>query len=211
LKAESVFPRQGEKLGLVRLTDKDLVQKVVNGDSEAFNQLVGRWEKKLYNYAFRLTGNRDDAFDICQDTFTRAFEQIRQLKDAGKFSFWLFKIARNFSISKFRHSQTLPRTQSANGDEDELDLENLLTVGSQVRIDSGQGFEPSELRLIVERALNHLPFEQRETVVLKIFEGLKFSEIAEIADCPVSTVKSRLYLGLNQLKRILTRDPKGTL
>ena len=197
-------------MGLIRLTDNDLVKRVVAGEGEAFNLLVGRWEKKLYNYAFRLTGNREDAFDICQDTFTRAFEQIRHLKDASKFSFWLFKIARNFSISKFRHSQSLPRTQSANGDEDELDLENLLPGSTQVRMDRGHSFEPSEVRLIIERALDHLPFEQRETVILKVFEGLKFSEIAEIAECPVSTVKSRLYLGLNQLKRILTQDPKGT-
>ncbi len=198
-------------MGLVRLTDKELVERVARGEGEAFNLLVARWEKKLFNYAFRLTGNREDALDICQDSFTRAYEQIQQLKDASKFSFWLFKIARNYSVSRFRQERNHPRPQVSGNDDEDLDLENLLAGTPQVRIGSGQGFQQGELRLIVERALDQLPFEQRETIVLKIYEGLKFSEIAEIADCPVSTVKSRLYVGLTQLRKILSRDERGSL
>ena len=193
-------------MGLIRLTDKDLVHRVTRGDHEAFNLLVARWEKKLFNYAYRLTGNREDAFDISQDTFVRAYEQIQQLKEAEKFSFWLFKIARNFSISHFRQERNRPKSPSGDGSEDDLNLENLLVSRPQVRIDSGHGFEQDEIRLIVEKALDHLPFEQRETIILKVYEGLKFSEIAEITDCPVSTVKSRLYLGLGQLRKILSRN-----
>lgn len=192
-------------MGLIRLTDKDLVHRVARGDHEAFNLLIARWEKKLFNYAYRLTGNREDAFDICQETFIRAYEQIQQLKEPGKFSFWLFKIARNFSVSHFRQERNRPQPVSGDGPEDELDLENLLVSTEPVRIGSGHGFEHDEIRLIVEKALDELPFEQRETIVLKIYEGLKFSEIAEIAECPVSTVKSRLYLGLGQLRKILSR------
>ncbi|PYV38790.1 MAG: hypothetical protein DMG06_24845 [Acidobacteria bacterium] len=197
-------------MGLIRLADKDLVQRVVRGDGEAFNLLVARWEKKLFNFAFRLTGDREDAFDVCQDSFVRAYEQIRQLKDASKFPHWLFKIARNYCISHYRSERKLPKLEGPNGGDNELDLESLLFSHSPVRIDNGRHqFEPNELRLIVERALEYLPFEQRETIVLKIYEGLKFSEIAEIAECPVSTVKSRLYLGLTQLKKILTNSQRG--
>lgn len=192
-------------MGLVRLTDKDLIRKVIQGDDEAFNQLVARWEKKLFNYAYRLTSDREDALDICQDTLTHAYEQLPQLKDADKFSFWLFKIARNCSISRFRQDKHRPKTLVPGDKEDELDLENLLEGPPEVRLDGGQGFQPGELRLIVERALDQLPFEQRETIVLKIYEGLKFSEIAEISECPISTVKSRLYLGLTQMRKILSR------
>jgi len=193
-------------LGLIRLTDKDLVRRVTRGDHEAFNQLVRRWERKLFNYAYRLTGNREDALDICQDTFTRAYEQILQLKEAEKFSFWLFRIARNFSISHYRRERNYPKSNSVDDRENDLDLENLLASTPPVRIEGGLGFEPDELRLIVEKALDQLPFEQREVIVLKVFEGLKFSEIAEISDCPVSTVKSRLYLGMDVLRRILSRN-----
>jgi RNA polymerase sigma-70 factor, ECF subfamily len=204
-----VCPCKGDILGLVRPADKDLVQRVVRGDVDAFNLLVVRWEKKLFNFAFRLSGDREDAFDVCQDSFIRAYEQIRQLRDASKFSHWLFKIARNYCVSRHRSERDLPRAQGNNGDEGELDLDNLLTYNPQVRMESGHRFEQSELRLIVERALEYLPFEQRETVVLKVYEGLKFSEIAEISDCPVSTVKSRLYLGLTQLKKILANNQRG--
>ena len=196
-------------MGLIRLADKDLVQRVVRGDGAAFNVLVARWEKKLFNFAYRLTGNRDDAFDICQDSFVRAYEQISQLNDASKFANWLFKIARNNCISLHRSEEKLPKLEKTSEDDDELNLEEMLSNSSQVRIDGPQQFEPSELRLIIARALDHLPFEQRETIVLKVYEGLKFSEIAEIAECPISTVKSRLYLGLIQLKKILANNQRG--
>jgi RNA polymerase sigma-70 factor (ECF subfamily) len=171
--------------------------------------LVARWEKKLFNFAYRLTGDRDDALDICQDSFIRAYESISQLKDSSKFANWLFKIARNNCISLHRSDEKLPKGGGAGNNDDDLNLEEILSTSCQVRIDGSQQFEQNELRLIVERALGQLPFEQKETVVLKVYEGLKFSEIAEIADCPVSTVKSRLYLGLTQLKKILTNNQRG--
>ena len=196
-------------MALVRLTDKDLAQKVARGDGEAFNLLVGRWEQKLFSYCLRLTGDREDAFDICQDTFVKAYEQIAQLQDYDKFSHWLFKIARNFCISLYREKKNFPRHELEGDGEDSIGLENLLSEDGRIRIDNAQRFEPAELRLIVERALEHLSFEQRETVVLKVFEGLKFTEIAEIANCPVSTVKSRLYYGLSELKKFLSGNERG--
>jgi RNA polymerase sigma-70 factor (ECF subfamily) len=191
------------------LSDKDLVQKVVGGEGQAFNQLVARWEKKLFNFVYRLTGDREDAFDVCQDSFIRAYEQIHQLKDQNKFPHWLFRIARNYCISRHREEKQAPKPQVPDAENGEFELENFLTDHVAIPVENGRRFEQSELRLIVERALDYLPFEQRETVVLKIYEGLKFSEIAEIAECPVSTVKSRLYLGLSQLKKILTNNRRG--
>ena len=192
-------------MGLIRLADGDLVRRVVRGDGSAFNLLVARWEKKLFNFAYRLTGDRDDAFDICQDSFIRAYEQISQLKDPSKFPNWLFTIARNQCVSFRRSEARMPKCENKE-DEDVLNLEESLTGSSQVRIDGPHHFEQNELRLIVERALAQLPFEQRETIVLKVYEGLKFSEIAEITECHISTIKSRLYLGLTQLKKILANQ-----
>ena len=156
-----------------------------------------------------LAGDREDAFDICQDSFVKAYEQIGQLKDYDKFSHWLFKIARNFCISHYREKKNFPRFEIDNREGNEIQLENLLFDNPQVRIDNSQRYEPTELRLIVTRALEYLPFEQRETIVLKIYEGLKFTEIAEITNSPVSTVKSRLYLGLSELKKILSHNQRG--
>jgi RNA polymerase sigma-70 factor (ECF subfamily) len=196
-------------LGVIWLSDKSLVQKVLRGETEAYDLLVRRWEKKLFNFAYRLTGDREDALDIAQESFTRAFEQIQRLKDTEKFPHWLFRIARNCWISHFRSNQLASTEPLANESEEGPSIEELLTEHVTVLVDSGQRFELHELRLALAKALATLPTEQRETVVLKVFEGMKFSEIAEIVECPVSTVKSRLYLGLNQLKKILTERPRG--
>jgi len=197
-------------LGLVWVSDKNLVQKVLAGETDAFNLLVKRWEKKLFNFGLRLTGNRDEALDIAQESFTRAFEQIRQLKDADKFPQWLFRIARNCWISHLRSDQSALTESLTNDIEGAPSIEDLLSDHVAVSIERGHRFEQNELRVILARALDTLPGEQRETVVLKIYEGMKFSEIAEIVECPVSTVKSRLYLGLRELRKLLTDQPRGT-
>ena len=190
-------------MGLVQLTEKDLVERTIQGDPNAFNLLVSRWEKRLFNYIYRLVGNRDDALDICQETFLKAYQQISYLRDYKKFQGWLFKIARNFSISYYRSKN---QSKTSNVVENQQELDNILLRKYRERSGNQRKLEPTELRLLVEGALNKLNFEQRETVVLKIFEGFKFNEIANISGCPVSTVKSRLYLGLNQLKDILMMD-----
>ena len=190
-------------MGLVQLTEKDLVERTIQGDPNAFNLLVSRWEKRLFNYIYRLVGNRDDALDICQETFLKAYQQISYLRDYKKFQGWLFKIARNFSISYYRSKN---QSKTSNVVENQQELDNILLRKYRETSGNQRKLEPTELRLLVEGALNKLNFEQRETVVLKIFEGFKFNEIANISGCPVSTVKSRLYLGLNQLKDILMMD-----
>ncbi len=190
-------------MGLVQLTDKDLVERTIQGDPNAFNLLVSRWEKRLFNYIYRLVGNRDDALDICQETFLKAYQQISYLRDYKKFKGWLFKIGRNFSITYYRSKN---QSKTSNVVENQQELDNLLLRKYREKSGNQRKLEPAELRLLVEEALNKLNFEQRETVVLKIFEGFKFNEIANISGCPVSTVKSRMYLGLNQLKDILMMD-----
>ena len=190
-------------MGLVQLTDNDLVERTVQGDPNAFNLLVSRWEKRLFNYIYRLVGNRDDALDICQETFLKAYQQISYLRDYKKFKGWLFKIGRNFSITYYRSKN---QSKTSNVIENQQELDNLLLRKYRENSGNQRKLEPAELRLLVEGALNKLNFEQRETVVLKIFEGFKFNEIANISGCPVSTVKSRMYLGLNQLKDILMMD-----
>ena len=189
---------------LVRLTDKHLVARAARGDTGAFNLLVSRWENRLFNYAFRLTGNREDALDVCQDTFLKAFQQLHRLQDPARFAGWLFTIARNYCLAHFRTRQR--RAEDGEG-PDPQGLDALQLERSAARLGDLQEMEPAELRLLVEGALDRLSFEQREAVVLKVFEGLRFDEIAGIAGCPLSTAKSRVYLGLSRLKTILNEEP----
>ena len=156
---------------------------------ESFNLLVSRWEKRVYNYLLRITANREDALDLTQDAFLKAYQNLRKLDDPGRFAPWLFRIAHNEAYSMFRKRK--PET-----DVDEIEpeaTETKITVG-------GSSVFPIELSLAVASALDRLSTDQREAVVLKIYQGFKFEEMAEILSCPVSTIKSRLYTALELLK-----------
>jgi RNA polymerase sigma-70 factor, ECF subfamily len=169
--------------------DTDLIQQTTQGSVEAFNLLVSRWEKRVYNYLLRITGNREDALDLTQDVFLKAYQNLAKLDDPARFAPWVYRIAHNEAYSMFRK-----RRPEVSGEEPEPDaVETGITVG-------GSSVFPIELALAVNGALGRLSREQRETVVLKIYQGFKFEEIAEILSAPVSTVKSRLYSALDLLK-----------
>ena len=183
------------------IEDRELVERARRGDVESYNVLVSRWEKKLYNFLLRLTGNREDALDLSQEAFFKAYQSLGTLDDAGKFSSWLYRIAHNQAMSKFRGDSRRR--------EDAGDLSNTAAeprTGNSVSLTNGRRAFPLELELIVERALDELSTEQREAILLKVHHGFQFNEIAGILACPVSTVKSRIYSGLELLKKSLAED-----
>jgi RNA polymerase sigma-70 factor (ECF subfamily) len=163
--------------------DADLIERTRQGDVESYNLLISRWEKRVYNYLLRILNNREDALDLSQDVFLKAYQNIRKLTDPARFGPWLFRIAHNEAFSLFRRRKP----------EDEL-------TGIETPHEPAY---PVELSLAAAAALETLSPEQREAVVLKIYEGFKFEEMAEVLDCPVSTVKSRLYTALDLLKNQL--------
>ena len=168
--------------------DRDLIAKAQRGSVDAYNILVSRWEKKIYNYLLRLVKHREDALDLCQDVFLKAYRNIRKLDDPARFTGWLFRIAHNEAYSLLRRNRP---------DRDELGPEEAPPS-------RGSGYMlPIETSLAVENALSRLSAEQREAVMLKVYQGFKFEEIAEVLDCPVSTVKSRVYTALELLKETL--------
>jgi RNA polymerase sigma-70 factor (ECF subfamily) len=161
--------------------DADLIAKARRGDVEAFNALISRWDKRVYNYLLRILGNREDALDLSQDVFLKAYQNLRKLDDPGRFAPWLYRIAHNEAYSLFRKRRP-------EAGEEELPVERAAAAF------------PLELTLAVAAALDRLSPDQREAVVLKVYQGFKFEEMAEILDCPVSTVKSRVYTALDLLK-----------
>ena len=170
-------------LKLESAADRRIIEQVLDGDTNTFNLLVWRWEKPIYNYIYRMVGNSEDAMDLCQESFLKAFRELGTLKDRNRFSSWLYRIAHNVCYSRFRKDQGKVFV--------ELDPE------------VGASRMPIENRLDVEKALGELPDAQREVVVLKVYQGLKFDEIAAIQNAPVSTVKSRLYMSFDKLKLVL--------
>ena len=175
--------------------DADLIRQAARGGVESFNLLVSRWEKRVYNYLLRITANREDALDLTQDVFLKAYQNLRKLDDPSRFAPWLYRIAHNEAYTMFRKRR--PET-----DVDDLEPE---ATGTKITF-GGSSVFPVELTLAVTGALDRLTPEQREAVVLKVYQGFKFEEMSEILSCPVSTVKSRLYTALDLLKADLAPD-----
>ena len=166
--------------------DRDLIAKARRGHVDAYNVLVSRWEKRVFNYLLRLVANREDALDLSQDVFLKAYQNLKKLEDPAKFPGWLFRIAHNEAYSLLRKNRP----------------DGELAVEPKTGEASARMF-PMELSLAVQGALGRLSTDQREAVLLKVYQGFKFEEMAEILACPVSTVKSRLYTALDLLKETL--------
>jgi len=185
-------------------TDEELVAKSVGGDAESFNELILRWERPIYALAYRTIGREEDARDVCQETFLRAFRALPGFRGQAKFSSWLYRIALNLCRDWMRREHRVPTVQAPEG----IDLLDLAAAA-----------EPSEsiedlvarkdLARVVERVMARLPEEQRTAIVLKEFHGLTFREIADLVGCPLSTVKTRLYQGLTVLRRELATVDKS--
>lgn len=175
--------------------DRDLILRARKGGVEAYNILVSRWEKRIYNYILRTVGNREDALDLCQETFLKAYRGIAKLNDPARFPQWLFRIAHNETISLYRRAKPVVEDENI---EQAVDPAGL----ARARFD-GTTFAGAELSLAVEQALGRLNGDQRQVVLLKVYQGFKFDEIAKIADCPTSTVKSRFYSALDVLQGAL--------
>jgi len=167
----------------VKTDDKKVIERVLKGDTEAFSILVRQWEKPIYNFILRMIGDRDEAMDLCQDCFMKAYRELRTLKDHDRFASWLYRIAHNTCLSRIR--------------------KDYGKTWVELDPDTRPSRMPIENQLAVQKALQHLPEDQREVVVLKVFHSLKFEEIAVIQGAPVSTVKSRLYMGFEKLRLIL--------
>ena len=174
--------------------DAALVRQAKRGQSEAFNALVRRWERKVYSFLAYLTGRPEEAFDMCQEAFLSAYRHLDQLKEPEKFPQWLFRIARNTAHS---HARREREEETSLGDLDGIEGASSLRVGE------GGRWERGDLRILVEKALAGLPLEQREAIVLKFYQGFKLAEIAEIQGCPVSTAKTRVYSGFEQLRKLI--------
>lgn len=187
------------------LTDEELVANASAGDLEAFNQLVSRWERPIYALAYRTLGREEDARDVVQEAFLRAYRGLKGFKGQAKFSSWLYRITLNLCRDWIRRTRRQPIFQVApHGEGDELDdlAEQLPSKDESVE----DLVARREMSAAVARAMAELPEEQRVAILMKEYHGLTFQEIADALDCPLSTVKTRLYQGLSVLRRRLERQ-----
>ena len=180
-------------------TDEELVARSVQGDPESFNELVLRWERSIYALAYRVLGREEDAQDVCQETFLRAFRGLAAFKGQAKFSSWLYRIALNLCRDAMRRERRTPLIAVPEGiDPAELAGQQPSPAPSVEDLAA-----QAELSRHVALAMRRLPEDQRTAILLKEYHGLTFQEIADIMGCPLSTAKTRLYQGLSVLRREL--------
>jgi RNA polymerase sigma-70 factor (ECF subfamily) len=187
-------------------TDEELVARSIRGDAESFNQLILRWERPIYALAYRTIGREEDARDVCQETFLRAFRALPGFRGQAKFSSWLYRIALNLCRDWVRRERRVQVVQAPDG-VDLLELAALREPSESIE----DLVARQDLSRAVERIMATLPEEQRTAIVLKEFHGLTFQEIADLVGCPLSTVKTRLYQGLTVLRRELVKSGEASI
>ena len=187
--------------GEMATTDEQLVERALAGDSDAFGEVVRRWERKIYALAYGITGSVEDARDAAQETFISAYRNLQGFRGEAKVSSWLHRIAVNHCITRKRRA----RVRAETGIEDEMESAGERFLATNERESPALATETKERTEAVRRAVAALPPELREVVVLKEFEDLTFQEIADALQIPLSTVKSRLYTALKQLRLRLER------
>lgn len=195
---------------VMRLTrsDRDLVERCRDRDGAAFNEVVDRYKTKVYNYLFRMMGNAADAEDLTQEVFVRLYTSLDSFRSQASLSTWLFRIAGNLCIDHFRRAKK-HRAVAFSLDEP-LERDNSEGGGGQTHEVADMTYEPhrvaerAEATQQIQQALGQLPEKLRAVLILHDIEGMPYEEIAQVVDCPLGTVKSRLFNARLQLRQRLS-------
>ena len=184
-------------------TDEELVALSIGGDVESFNQLVLRWERPIFALAYRVIGREEEARDVVQETFLRAFRGIGNFRGQAKFSSWVYRIALNLCRDWMRRERRSPILPSPEG------VDVIELAAERGPVESIEDLVArNDMSKVVADLMTRLPEEQRTAIILKEYHGMTFQEIADLQRVPLSTVKTRLYQGLNVLRRHLQQQGK---
>ncbi len=186
----------------INLTDEQLVELAVSTDQEAFGEIVRRWERKIFALCFGMLAREDEARDAAQETFIAAYRNLAKFRGEAKVSSWLHRIAVNQCLTTKRRA----KTRSEDFLDEEKNEEERYFIAPE-RTSPSRTTEANERLTLVRQAVTSLPSDLRQVIVMKEFEEMTFQEISETLEVPLSTVKSRLYTALKQLKMKLERVP----
>ena len=188
---------------MTREEESRIVQKVIKGDVNAFEKLVIEYEKSVYNIALRMTGNSEDASDMTQEAFIKAYNSLQSFRGDSKFSVWLYRIATNVCLDFLRSKSRKP-TVSLSVEDNE---------GEEVQLDVADESQSPELLLdrqmtreSVRRGLDTLSPEYRQILLLREIQGLSYDEISQALGLEVGTVKSRIFRARKKLCTFLLQD-----
>lgn len=180
-------------------SDWDLVRQVREGDRGAFRALVDRYQRKMAALAVGMLRDPDDALDVVQEAFAKAYQNLGRFKGDSSFYTWLYRITFNLCIDHQRREGRLVRVPAVSSEDG--DVPGTLAIPDEsVRGDPVRGAQDAELRERLERAMAELTPEHRAVILLREVEGLSYDEISQALDCPKGTVMSRLHYARRQLQ-----------
>ena len=188
---------------LTREQEVQIVQRVLQGDVNAFEKLVLEYEKSVYAITQRMTGNAEDAADMTQETFIKAYNSLSSFRGDSKFSVWLYRIATNVCLDFLRSRSRKPTVSLSVEDDDGEEVELDIADESQ---SPERLLERGLTRDAVRRGLNALSPEYRQILLLREIQGLSYEEIADVLTLEVGTVKSRIFRARKRLCAFLLAD-----
>lgn len=185
---------------LCKLSDEQLVKNYANGDSDAFDTLLARYQQKIYSYILFLVHDDEVADDLFQETFMKAIVTIRQGRyvESGRFSAWLTRIAHNLVIDKYRQDRN---SNVISNDASDADLFNDATL-SDITVEMKKITEQSLTD--VGRLLKELPDNQKEVLYMRFYQDLSFKEIADATGVSINTALGRMRYGLINLRKMVS-------
>jgi RNA polymerase sigma-70 factor (ECF subfamily) len=185
--------------------DGDLVERTKRGARDAFDALVEKYYKKIYNLAYRFVGDTEEANDLAQEIFTAAYQNLKKFRGDAKFSTWLFQIATNRGKNRFKYLKRrgyfVNKGLTDNGDERETQQRSVPDVSTNPET----MLASKQIQKIVQDAINELDPDHKEIVILRDIEGFSYEEIAQLLNLPEGTTKSRLHRARMVLKEKLKR------
>ena len=178
----------------------ELIKRAAGGDDTAFEQLVNQYQKAVYNLAYRMCGNADDAFDLSQEAFLNAWKGLKGFQFQSSFSTWLYRLTSNVCLSYLRSKKRKSAVSLVFLDDEEEEQE--WEIADSAPLPEEQTISKEERRQ-VESALNSLEVEYREALTLSVYSGLSYQQIAEIQGVQEGTVKSRIFRAREKIRRII--------
>lgn len=181
-------------------TDVELMLALKGGDRNALGTLFERYERPLINFLYRMVGSPEEAEDLFQEAFVRVLRAAKKYEPRAAFSTWLYTIARNLCLDRIKKIKGLPTLPLDGAKDKEGSLKEVLPGTG---VDPGDAAMTSEMATVVKGALFELPPKKREVLVLRVFQGLPYEEIARIVSAPLGTVKYRIHDAMKSLSTIV--------
>ena len=173
-------------------SDQELVKRSIQGDGQAFGELVFNYQNKVYALAFRYMGNEDDAYDMSQETFIKAYRSLHSFKGESSFSTWIYRIATNVCLDEIRRKKRRVVPLSLDEPLATLDGEEVEKEIPDSSLSADRIYEQKEFSQYIQKLLDQMKPEHKTAIILRDVMELSYEEIASVLDCSIGTVKSRI-------------------